>query len=93
MYKSAIFTIADASRGPNHAFEALKSWDDVTEVTERFLFKLGVDGSGSIATQYIVDGYDGGCTWLDRNARDVRAFLFTEFDLDSWLAENPVANS
>lgn len=85
--------IVDVFWGFNYVFEILKFWDDVMEVMEGFLFKFGVDWSGFIVIKYIVEGYDGGCIWFDRNVWDVRVFFFIEVDLNLWFVENLIVNS
>ncbi|KAK0623970.1 hypothetical protein B0T14DRAFT_517332 [Immersiella caudata] len=86
-YRNALLIIGTISRRPDSVYHALGSWEDVTE---RFLLKVGANGGGAMATQYVVTGEDEGCEWLEENgARNIKVFPYTSIDLGSWLAENP----
>ncbi|KAK3346948.1 hypothetical protein B0T25DRAFT_291512 [Lasiosphaeria hispida] len=86
-YRNALLTIGTTPRRPDSEYHALGSWEDVTE---RFLLKVGANGGGDIATQYVVTGEDEGREWLkDNGARNIKVFPYTRVELDSWLAGNP----
>jgi len=86
-YRNALLIIGTISRRPDSEYYALGSWEDVTE---RFLLKVGANGGGAIATQFVVTGEDEGREWLEENGgRNIKGFPYTRVELDLWLAENP----
>ncbi|KAK3370740.1 hypothetical protein B0T24DRAFT_299030 [Lasiosphaeria ovina] len=90
-YRDAILIIGTISRKPDAQYHALSSWEDITE---SYLLKMGVDGSGDTAVQYVFNGEDEGCEWLEENgARDIKVFPYPLRDFESWIAANPVSHS
>jgi len=81
-YRDATLIIGHIARKPDHLYNALERWQDITE---EFLLKL----DGRKAIQYAISGDDNGIDWLEENAQDVKVYPYTKAELDKWIAESP----
>jgi hypothetical protein len=78
--------VGPMARGPNSDFEALGSWEDITD---RFVFKIGGDSGrqGRVAIQYAFDSDEQG-DWVKDRARDIKVTPFTGVEMNLWLANS-----
>ncbi|GAB1311760.1 hypothetical protein MFIFM68171_01970 [Madurella fahalii] len=87
-YRDALLIIGTISRKPDAQYHALSTWENITE---RYVLKVGANGDGNAAVQYVINGEEEGCEWLEENgARNIQAFPYRSAQLQSWLAENLV---
>ncbi|KAK4155550.1 hypothetical protein C8A00DRAFT_31595 [Chaetomidium leptoderma] len=86
-YRDALLIIGTKARKSHAAYRAMGSWE---EVTEDCVLKVGARGELEEATQYVISGEDEGGEWLEENG-DMRMYLYTRSDLDTWLTENPAS--
>ena len=89
-YRQAILVIGTVSRKPDRIYNAMNSWQ---QVTESCLLRVGPSGQNNPAVQYVFSGEEEGCEFLIENgARNIRVFPYPPSELEAWLAANSSSN-
>jgi hypothetical protein len=86
-YRNSVLIIGTVASKPALAYHKLDSWE---LVSEEHVLRVGRNGEGRLAVQYVVSGEQEGWDFLLENgARDsMTLFPYPAAELDSWLAEN-----
>lgn len=89
-YRQAILVIGTISRKPNGIYQAMNSWQQVTETC---LLRGGPAGQNNPTVQYVFSGEEEGCEFLMENgARNIKVFPYPQSELETWLAANFPSN-